>query len=189
MAEPFLSVRSIRKAFANNTVVQDFNLDVGAGEFVSFLGPSVRGKTTVLRCVAGLQTLQDGHCSICGEVWQNGADFWPSHERSVGYVFQEASLFPHLSVRRNLLYGHRRAVRQGVVLGVAIDLRVGDDADGVDDRRRQGAQRRQGALALGWVSGPADQDREDRLAHPIRRDERERRRLHQVRDGRQIVRR
>ena len=75
----------------------------------ALFGPSGCGKTTVLRCVAGLQTLRDGYLSIGGEVWQDGADFRPPHERSVGYVFQEASLFPHLSVRRNLLYGHRRA--------------------------------------------------------------------------------
>jgi molybdate transport system ATP-binding protein len=76
-------------------------------------GPSGCGKTTVLRCVAGLQMLRDGYLSIGGEVWQDGADFRPPYERSIGYVFQEASLFPHLSVRRNLLYGHRRAVRRG----------------------------------------------------------------------------
>jgi molybdate transport system ATP-binding protein len=79
----------------------------------ALFGPSGCGKTTVLRCVAGLQTLKDGYLSIGDEVWQNGADFRPPYERSVGYVFQEASLFPHLSVRRNLRYGQRRAVRRG----------------------------------------------------------------------------
>jgi molybdate transport system ATP-binding protein len=76
-------------------------------------GPSGCGKTTVLRCVAGLQLLKDGYFSIGGEIWQDEAVFRPPHERSVGYVFQEASLFPHLSVRRNLLYGHRRVLRRG----------------------------------------------------------------------------
>jgi molybdate transport system ATP-binding protein len=76
-------------------------------------GPSGCGKTTVLRCVAGLQMLREGYLSIGGEVWQDGAAFQPPYQRSVGYVFQEASLFPHLSVRRNLLYGHRRAMRRG----------------------------------------------------------------------------
>ena len=79
----------------------------------ALFGPSGCGKTTLLRCVAGLQQLTDGYLSIGGEVWQDGADFRPPYERSVGYVFQEASLFPHLSVRRNLLYGHRRAMRRG----------------------------------------------------------------------------
>ena len=65
----------------------------------ALFGPSGCGKTTVLRCVAGLQMLRDGYLSIGGEVWQDGAAFRPPYERSVGYVFQEASLFPHLSVR------------------------------------------------------------------------------------------
>jgi molybdate transport system ATP-binding protein len=79
----------------------------------ALFGPSGCGKTTLLRCVAGLQMLQDGYLSIGGEVWQDDTTFRQPWQRSVGYVFQEASLFPHLSVRRNLLYGHRRALRRG----------------------------------------------------------------------------
>ena len=79
----------------------------------ALFGPSGCGKTTLLRCVAGLQMLQDGYLSIGGEVWQADTTFRQPWQRSVGYVFQEASLFPHLSVRRNLLYGHRRALRRG----------------------------------------------------------------------------
>jgi molybdate transport system ATP-binding protein len=73
----------------------------------ALFGPSGCGKTSVLRCMAGLQGL-DGHCTIAGEVWQEGSRFVPTHRRPLGYVFQEASLFPHLSVRRNLLYGAPR---------------------------------------------------------------------------------
>jgi molybdate transport system ATP-binding protein len=87
----------------------------------ALFGPSGCGKTTVLRCVAGLQMLRDGYLSIGGEVWQDGADFRPPYERSIGYVFQEASLFPHLSVRRNLLYGHRRALRRGTEKATRFD--------------------------------------------------------------------
>jgi molybdate transport system ATP-binding protein len=69
-------------------------------------GPSGCGKTTVLRCIAGLIQVKDGLCDIAGEIWQDrdGA-FVPTHKRALGYVFQEASLFPHLSVRKNLLFG------------------------------------------------------------------------------------
>ena len=55
MSDPFLSIQRIQKTFGPTTVVQDFNLDVEAGEFVSFLGPSGCGKTTVLRMVAGFE--------------------------------------------------------------------------------------------------------------------------------------
>lgn len=94
-----------------------FPLDVAftapARGITALFGPSGCGKTTVLRCVAGLQHLPDGHLTVGGETWQEGRLTWPTHRRPIGYVFQEASLFPHLSVRRNLLYGQRRALAQG----------------------------------------------------------------------------
>ncbi|WP_185984942.1 molybdenum ABC transporter ATP-binding protein [Aureimonas mangrovi] len=74
----------------------------------ALFGPSGCGKTTILRALAGLQRLE-GHILVGDEDWQRGRSFLPTHRRAVGYVFQEASLFPHLSVRRNLTYGQRRA--------------------------------------------------------------------------------
>jgi molybdate transport system ATP-binding protein len=87
-----------------------FSLDAGfsapARGVTALFGPSGCGKTTVLRCIAGLQRVSDGICIVGGDVWQDrdGA-FLPTHRRPLGYVFQEASLFAHLSVRRNLLFG------------------------------------------------------------------------------------
>ena len=76
----------------------------------ALFGPSGSGKTTILRCIAGLQRLR-GRLLIGGETWQDDARgvFRKPHQRRLGYVFQEASLFPHLSVRGNLRYGARRA--------------------------------------------------------------------------------
>jgi len=76
----------------------------------AIFGPSGSGKTTVLRCIAGLHRAASGHVGIKGEVWQDGASFRPVHQRPIGYVFQEASLFSHLSVRGNLLFGARAAL-------------------------------------------------------------------------------
>jgi molybdate transport system ATP-binding protein len=95
------------------TFVLDAKFEAPMRGVTAIFGPSGCGKTTVLRCFAGLQMLADGYLSIGGEIWQDGAAFRPPYERAVGYVFQEASLFPHLSVRSNLLYGHRRALRRG----------------------------------------------------------------------------
>lgn len=87
-----------------------FRLDArfsAPGQGVTALfGDSGSGKTTVLRCVAGLERAR-GHCRIQGETWQDATGFLPSHRRPIGYVFQEASLFPHLSVRANLEFGWR----------------------------------------------------------------------------------
>ncbi|TIU86131.1 MAG: ATP-binding cassette domain-containing protein, partial [Mesorhizobium sp.] len=67
MAEPFLSIQHVRKSYGANTVVQDFNLDVEPGEFVSFLGPSGCGKTTVLRMVAGFEEPSAGKIVVGGK--------------------------------------------------------------------------------------------------------------------------
>jgi len=105
---------TIRAAFKG--VFGSFSLDAGftapAKGVTALFGPSGSGKTTVLRCIAGLQRVADGLCIVAGEVWQDrdGA-FLPTHKRPLGYVFQEASLFPHLSVRRNLLFGAPRHSR------------------------------------------------------------------------------
>jgi molybdate transport system ATP-binding protein len=84
-------------------------------------GPSGCGKTGVLRCIAGLHRLPDGACAIDGEIWQDKSIFQPTFKRSIGYVFQEASLFPHLSVRRNLLYGANDLGSRGGPKAIALD--------------------------------------------------------------------
>jgi len=74
----------------------------------ALFGRSGSGKTSVLRAVAGLIRAPRGLVRIGDEVWQDDRRFIPTYRRSLGYVFQEASLFPHLTVRRNLEYGMRR---------------------------------------------------------------------------------
>jgi molybdate transport system ATP-binding protein len=90
----------------------DFTLDAAfaapARGVTALFGPSGCGKTTLLRAIAGLEHCPGGSLSVSGEVWQDEHSFLPPHRRPVGYVFQEASLFPHLSVRRNLEYGLKR---------------------------------------------------------------------------------
>lgn len=91
-----------------------FRLDVdlslpGSGISVLF-GPSGSGKTTLLRCVAGLERPTEGYLEINGAVWQDSRRgfFLPPHQRALGYVFQEANLFPHLTVYGNLCFGLKR---------------------------------------------------------------------------------
>lgn len=92
----------------------DFSLDLDVqlpGRGVTALyGESGSGKTTCLRCIAGLERPSRAFVEINGEVWQDThrGVFVPPHQRALGYVFQEASLFPHLSVQANLTFGLRR---------------------------------------------------------------------------------
>src|SRR5271157_5265271 len=119
----------IRVAFRGT--VGKFSLDAAftapAAGVTALFGPSGCGKTTVLRCIAGLLHLRDGVCDIDGDVWQDrGGTFLPTHRRPLGYVFQEASLFPHLSVRHNLMFGAPRrshgASRETIAFDEVVEL-------------------------------------------------------------------
>ena len=94
-----------------------FSLDVDLhlpGRGVSALyGHSGSGKTTCLRCIAGLERAEQGFVQINDKIWQDSDNgiFVPPHKRALGYVFQEASLFPHLSVLANLQFGLKRIAK------------------------------------------------------------------------------
>jgi molybdate transport system ATP-binding protein len=99
-------------------------LSVPARGVTALFGPSGCGKTTLLRAIAGLERYRGGFLKVGDMNWQQGDCFVPPHRRPLGYVFQEASLFEHLSVRRNLEYGIKRLPRAGrkVSLQQAIEL-------------------------------------------------------------------
>lgn len=88
----------------------DVALDLPAKGVSVLFGASGSGKTTCLRVIAGLERVARARVEVDGEVWQDDAwkVFRPVHARALGYVFQEANLFPHLTVRGNLDYGRRR---------------------------------------------------------------------------------
>jgi molybdate transport system ATP-binding protein len=92
--------------------LRDFTLDVDlclpATGVTALIGPSGSGKTSVLRCIAGLERAARGTLQFRDEVWQDAQRFVPAHARAIGYVFQDARLFPHLSVRQNLEFGLKR---------------------------------------------------------------------------------
>ena len=95
---------------------KDFELDVSfaaPGKGVTALfGSSGSGKTTLLRCIAGLEQADSAYFNINGHCWQDENTNIAVHQRSIGYVFQEASLFPHLNVEENMAYGWRRIPKQ-----------------------------------------------------------------------------
>jgi iron(III) transport system ATP-binding protein len=97
----YLSLRGVTKRFGSLVAVDSVDLDLSEGDFVCFLGPSGCGKTTLLRLVAGLETLDEG------EILLEGTDLsgLPARKRNFGVVFQSYSLFPNMTVARNIAYG------------------------------------------------------------------------------------
>ena len=83
--------------------------DLTLAGITSLFGPSGAGKTTLLRVIAGLEREARGTVAFDGELWQSERDFVPTHERGVGYVFQDGRLFPHLTVEENLRFGLTRS--------------------------------------------------------------------------------
>jgi molybdate transport system ATP-binding protein len=102
----------------------DVDLHLPGKGVTALFGPSGCGKTTLLRCMAGLTRASQGKLTVNGAVWQDATHCRPTHQRPLGYVFQEANLFPHLNVQRNLLYGQARVATtaQRIELGSVVDL-------------------------------------------------------------------
>lgn len=96
-----IQVEHVSKHFGDKAVLNDVNLYVRKGEFVTILGPSGCGKTTLLRLIAGFQTASEGEITIAGQAITQT----PPHQRPVNTVFQKYALFPHLNVYNNIAFG------------------------------------------------------------------------------------
>lgn len=100
----------------------DVNLDLPGRGVTALFGHSGSGKTTLLRCIAGLERAPQGFLRVNGDTWQDHDTWLPTHRRPLGFVFQEASLFPHLTVLGNLRYGLARVKAERHSLDPAIAL-------------------------------------------------------------------
>ncbi|TPH18480.1 molybdenum ABC transporter ATP-binding protein [Litorilituus lipolyticus] len=106
-------IKACFKVAYRSSVKSDFSLDVKidipSKGVTAIFGHSGSGKTTLLRCIAGLEDSVHGHLEVSGQVWQNDNYCLKTYKRPIGYVFQEASLFDHLSAHENLLFAMKRA--------------------------------------------------------------------------------
>lgn len=107
-----LNIRVFQQHTGQSNFSLDLDLQLPNTGVTALFGPSGSGKTTLLRCIAGLEKSIKGsanHISLNGELWQSH-DFWLApHKRPVGYVFQDANLFPHLTAQDNLRFSVQRA--------------------------------------------------------------------------------
>ena len=105
----YLQLKNLYKKYQNNTVVNNFNIDVKKGELISILGPSGCGKTTTLRMIAGFIAPTSGEIFLSEEKITD----YPPEIRPVSTVFQNYALFPHLTVYENIEYGLRYPLKVG----------------------------------------------------------------------------
>jgi spermidine/putrescine transport system ATP-binding protein len=96
-----ITIERLSHSFGDKTVLQDINLSIQKGEFVTILGPSGCGKTTLIRLIAGFLKASEGEITIAGE----NMTHTPPHLRPVNTVFQKYALFPHLNVFNNIAFG------------------------------------------------------------------------------------
>ncbi|WLI15416.1 MULTISPECIES: molybdenum ABC transporter ATP-binding protein [Pseudomonas] len=136
----------------------DVDLQLPGRGVTALYGHSGSGKTTCLRCIAGLEQAEQGFIQVNDEVWQDSDKgiFVPPHKRALGYVFQEASLFPHLSVRANLEFGLRRIPRQQrrVDMTHATELLGIGHLLGRDPQNLSGGERQRIGIARALLTSP-----------------------------------
>ncbi|MBL1277882.1 MAG: molybdenum ABC transporter ATP-binding protein [Ectothiorhodospiraceae bacterium] len=134
----------------------DVTFSVPARGITALFGPSGCGKTTLLRAIAGLEKNVRGHFRIGENTWQDETTFLPTHQRPLGYIFQEASLFAHLSVQQNLHYGFKRipAEQQRIPFEQAVNLLGLEPLLARSPARLSGGERQRVAIARALLTSP-----------------------------------
>jgi molybdate transport system ATP-binding protein len=141
------------------TLTVEAGFEVGSGEVLALLGPNGAGKSTLVRVLAGLLRPDDGRVTVDDRAWDDAGTHLAAHERSVGMVFQDALLFPHLSVADNVAFGLRtRKVAKASARTAAERWLARVGLDGLGARRPaelSGGQAQRAALARALVVDPA----------------------------------
>ena len=109
--ESLLKLDQIHQSYQHQEIIKHLTLELRKGEIGCLLGPSGCGKTTVLRCIAGFESISSGEITINGKVVCNADFYLPPEHRKIGMVFQDYALFPHLNVSDNIGFGLQRRTK------------------------------------------------------------------------------
>jgi iron(III) transport system ATP-binding protein len=100
-----ISIRDLTKSFGEVKAVDHVSFEIQEGESLAIFGPSGSGKTTLLRLIAGLELPDEGEIHINGALMSRGGQAVPPHQRGIGFMFQTAALWPHMTIAENILFG------------------------------------------------------------------------------------
>ncbi len=154
MDNTVLELKDIKKSFGETEVLRGIDLYVSAGEFITLLGSSGCGKTTILRIIAGLETADTGNVLLEGKDVTND----PPEKRSVNTVFQNYALFPHMTVGANIGYGLRiKGKKKNEIQNAVADALKLVQLTGFENRKPtelSGGQKQRVAIARAIVNEP-----------------------------------
>lgn len=149
-----IRVENVTKTFDGEVVLDNLNLEIPAGQFFALLGPSGCGKTTILRLLAGLDTVDSGNIYLGEE----DITHQPIYKRRINTVFQQYALFPHLTVFENVAYSLRiRRMKPDIIHTKTLDVLKTVRLSGLDNkhpRNLSGGQQQRVALARALVNEP-----------------------------------
>jgi len=156
-APPVVSLQEVLKTFGNTLVIDKVSFEIKQGEILALLGPSGCGKTTTLRLIAGFEQPDAGTICIQGTEAASPSFLMPPEQRSVGMIFQEYALFPHMTVVENVVYGLKgmERLQQKKVLAGMLEL---VDMEGYEDRypyQLSGGEQQRVAVARALAPCPA----------------------------------
>ncbi len=146
MTETKIQLQHVVKAYGDNVVLKDINFEIQAGEFISFVGQSGGGKTTLLRLIAGLEATNSGDIIIAGQQLQG-------QNQGARVMFQDARLLPWMTVVDNLTFGSKDAQEKQRALALLERVELGEKADAYPSSLSGGQQQRV-ALARALMSDP-----------------------------------
>ena len=156
----FVELKSVVKRYGSNTVLQDVNLNVEKGEIIAVIGRSGSGKSTMLRCINGLEPVQAGEVWVDGVAVHDATANLRELRARVGIVFQSFNLFPHLTVERNITLGpmivkgvpaaEAAALARAALRKVGLEEKIGAYADELS-----GGQQQRVAIARSLAMAPS----------------------------------
>nr|WP_275672116.1 ATP-binding cassette domain-containing protein [Klebsiella pneumoniae] len=116
---PLITINQMQKYYGDNHVLKGVDLDIDMGEVISIIGRSGSGKSTLLRCINGLEGYQEGSIKLGGMTITNRDSQAREISRSIGMVFQNFNLFPHMTALENVMLAPRRVLKKSQAEGRA----------------------------------------------------------------------